>query len=330
MSNFRSNPNNDVRVPDSPTDGITSISWNPTAPNIFAATSWDGKVRCYEASQQVPTKGTKDSKSPILCSSWSADGSKLFTAGTDKKGMMWDIMADKFQQVAAHDAPIKEMFYVGDKNVLVTGSWDKTLRYWDLRSDRHVGSVNLSDRVYCMDVKGSLCVVGTAAKKLHVFTMEDPFRVYRDINSPLRQQLRCISCFPSREGFAVGSIEGRVAIHHQEERNSNKNFAFKCHRDGKDVFAVNAIDFHPQYGTFATAGSDGTFTFWDKDNRQRLKQFPRSCTSISACKFNANGNIFAYAESYDWAQGVDGFKQQQNLLLLRQVPDEDIKSKKKR
>ena len=71
------------------------------------------------------------------------------------------------------------MFWVGDKNILVTGSWDKTLRYWDLRSERHVGSVKLSDRVYCMDVKGNLCVVGTAAKKLHVFTMENPFNEYR-------------------------------------------------------------------------------------------------------------------------------------------------------
>ena len=46
---------------------------------------------------------------------------------------MWDTSADKWTQVAAHDAPIKEMFWVADKNVLVTGSWDKTLKYWDLR-----------------------------------------------------------------------------------------------------------------------------------------------------------------------------------------------------
>jgi hypothetical protein len=31
--------------------------------------------------------------------------------------------------------------------------------------------------------------------------------------------------------------------------------------------------------TFATAGSDGAFNFWDKDSKQRLKvcQFLRSC-----------------------------------------------------
>lgn len=34
------------------------------------------------------------------------------------------------------------------------------------------------------------------------------------------------------------------------------NFSFKCHRretdQGMQIFAVNTIDFHPKYGTFAT------------------------------------------------------------------------------
>lgn len=28
--------------------------------------------------------------------------------------------------------------------------------------------------------------------------------------------------------------------------------------------AVNTMAFHPVHGTFATAGSDGTYNFWDK------------------------------------------------------------------
>lgn len=78
-----------------------------------------------------------------------------------------------------------------------------------------------------------------------------------------------------------------------------QNFSFKCHRrdqspTSKDqtlVYAVNAISFHQEHGTFSTAGkcmrpkytgpaltwqsrdsgSDGTINFWDKDSRTRLK-----------------------------------------------------------
>ena len=102
----------------------------------------------------------------------------------------------------------------------------------------------------------------------------------------------------------MGSIEGRVAVHHVEDNLQSKNFTFKCHRwvtpppppllalrcwcccavpllpppapplqvlplplprhqfthpsptmrsDGNDVYAVNNMSFHPQFGTFVTA-----------------------------------------------------------------------------
>jgi mRNA export factor len=91
---------------------------------------------------------------------------------------------------------------------------------------------------------------------------------------------------------------------------NSKNFSFKCHRqpdpsarDNTKVFAVNAISFHPLHGTFSTAGSDGTFHFWDKDAKHRLKGYPEVGGSISATGFSRTGNIFAYAVSYDWSKG---------------------------
>jgi mRNA export factor len=89
------------------------------------------------------------------------------------------------------------------------------------------------------------------------------------------------------------------------------NFSFKCHRDTPqgsitNVYAVNDISFHPQHGTFSTAGSDGTFHFWDKDAKHRLKGYPNVGGSITATTFNKTGSIFAYAISYDWAKGYQG------------------------
>jgi len=82
-----------------------------------------------------------------------------------------------------------------------------------------------------------------------------------------------------------------------------KNFSFKCHRDNNNnVFAVNAISFHPIHGTFSTAGADGTFSFWDKDSKQRLKPFPSVNGQITSTAFNRNGTIFAYSVSYDWSK----------------------------
>ena len=46
-------------------------------------------------------------------------------------------------------------------NMLVTGSWDKTLKYWDLRSPTPAASVQMAERVVSMDVKYPLMVVAT-------------------------------------------------------------------------------------------------------------------------------------------------------------------------
>lgn len=68
------------------------------------------------------------------------------------------------------------------------------------------------------------------------------------------------------------------------------------------ILQVNGIAFHPVHGTLATVGSDGRFSFWDKDARTKLKTSEQLDQPISACCFNHNGNIFAYASSYDWSK----------------------------
>lgn len=132
---------------------------------------------------------------------------------------------------------------------------------------------------------------------VQVFNLNSPQTVYKELDSPLKFQTRCITCFPDATGYLVscimlcspkehlnrcctiiftvsaaccalcgeevavsvkieglkepgcpqvGSIEGRVAVQHVEDSMQSKNFTFKCHRDGNDVYAVNSIVFHPQ------------------------------------------------------------------------------------
>ena len=95
----------------------------------------------------------------------------------------------------------------------------------------------------------------------------------------------------------------------------------------QDIYAVNHIAFHPTFGTFATTGSDGTFNFWDKDSRQRLKAFGKCNLPIPVGSFNRDGTIFAYAVSYDWSKGSEHYNPKSNHLLLHPVPEAEIKSR---
>jgi mRNA export factor len=104
--------------------------------------------------------------------------------------------------------------------MLITGSWDKTIKYWDLRQSTPVASLTCQDRVYTLDVKETLLVIGTADRYINVINLNEPTKFYKTLQSPLKWQTRVVSCFKDATGFAVGSIEGRCAIQYVEEKDS--------------------------------------------------------------------------------------------------------------
>ena len=313
-------------------DGISDLSFSPTA-NFLVASSWSGQVLCWDVQsngQAIP-KAAINMEKPVLTTAWSGDGSAVFAGGCDNTVKMWNLGTNQQQQVAQHDAPVRHCSFIPQMNMLVTGSWDKTLKYWDLRSPNPVHTQQLPERVYALDCMHPLLVVGTANREILVFNLQQPQQVFKQLNSPLKYQTRCISCFPDATGYLIGSVEGRVAVHHVDDSLQSKNFTFKCHRDGSDVYAVNSISFHPQFHTFSTAGSDGAYNFWDKDSKQRLKAFSKSVAPIPCGTFNRDGSIYAYAVSYDWSRGAGEHNPAtaKNYILLHAPVESEVKGRQR-
>lgn len=271
-----------------------------------------------------------ENSQPALCSAFSSDGGTVFTGGVDNAVRMWTLGQQLTtpnavpQQIGAHTAPVKSIGFLKSSNMIVSGGLDKKLNFWDARSPNPVGSIDLPERCYDIDVRENLMVVATADRSVLVYDVSGSQpREHVRKQSPLKYQTRCVSCFPDMSGFAIGSIEGRVGIQYNNKAQESKNFSFKCHRQDQDVYAVNDIAFHPT-GVFATVGSDGAITFWDKDNKQKLKGFPKVGKPISCAAFNTQGNLFAYGKSYDWSQGsqhyAPGSPNEINIHLT--LPDE--------
>ncbi|KAG2396279.1 Protein RAE1-like protein [Vigna angularis] len=295
LSNTNPNPNKSFEVNQPPTDSVSSLSFSPKA-NFLVATSWDNQVRCWEVARNgvnvatVP-KASMTHDHPVLCSTWKDDGTTVFSGGCDKQVKMWPLLSGgQPMTIAMHDAPIKEVAWIPEMNLLATGSWDRTLKYctsicylysnlyWDTRQSNPVHTQQLPERCYAMTVRHPLMVVGTADRNLVVYNLQNP---------------------------QVGSIEGRVGVHHLDDSQQGKNFTFKCHREGNEIYSVNSLNFHPVHHTFATAGSDGAFNFWDKDSKQRLKAMLRCNQPIPCSTFNSDGSIFAYSVCYDWSKGAE-------------------------
>jgi mRNA export factor len=149
------------------------------------------------------------------------------SAGADKAAKLMDLSGGNTSnatQVAAHDQPIRAVRFftheAANAPMIATGSWDKTIKYWDLRTPNPVGTVQCQERVYTMDVQKNLLVVGTADRYINIINLSEPTKFYKTLQSPLKWQTRVVSCFPDATGFAVGSIEGRCAIQYVEEKDS--------------------------------------------------------------------------------------------------------------
>ena len=104
------------------------------------------------------------------------------------------------QVIGKHDQPIRNMKFLPNHNVLVTGSWDKSVRIWDTRSPNAVANIQLTERVYAMDAKGEAIVIGTADKKLHVYNIANLGQKAGEFDSSLKYQTRTISIFHDMQG----------------------------------------------------------------------------------------------------------------------------------
>ncbi|KAG1342074.1 putative Mitotic checkpoint protein BUB3.1 [Cocos nucifera] len=224
------------------------------------------------------------------------------------------------------------------KGQVITGSWDKTLKCWDPRGasgpDRTlVGTYPQPERVYSLSLVGHRLVVATAGRHVNVYDLRNMSQPEQRRESSLKYQTRCVRCYPNGTGFALSSVEGRVAMEFFDlsEVGQSKKYAFKCHRKseaGKDtVYPVNAIAFHPIYGTFATGGCDGYVNVWDGNNKKRLYQYSKYPTSVAALSFSRDGRLLAVASSYTFEEG--DIAHEPDAIFVRNVNEVEVKPKPK-
>lgn len=137
---------NDVQIPDGPSDTVSALSWSPTA-DFLAVSSWDNSVRVYEVGNPIQGRASYTHEGPALDVCWSGDGTKILSGGADNAGRMFDVQTGQPTQVAQHQAPIKSVRWTDmHGGLLVTGSWDKTIKVRAGFRLRNTGYTAFTDR----------------------------------------------------------------------------------------------------------------------------------------------------------------------------------------
>lgn len=323
---------NEFKLNSPPNDGISAVKFGPNSSQFLLVSSWDTSVRLYDVTSNT-MRMKYSHPTPVLdCCFYDAVHS--YSGGLDQVVKVYDFNASSETIVGKHDAAVRAVEYCPDVNVVITGSWDQTVKMWDPRTPCSAGTFSQPDKVYTLAVCGDKLVVGTAGRRVLVWDLRNMGYVQQRRESSLKYQTRCIRCFPNKQGYVLSSIEGRVAVEYLDPSPEvqKKKYAFKCHRlkDNatgiESIYPVNAISFHSAYNTFATGGSDGFVNIWDGFNKKRLCQFHRYPTSIASLGFSHDGSVLAIASSYMYEQDELENMPEDNIFI-RHVTDQETKPK---
>lgn len=169
--------------------------------------------------------------------------------------------------LGTHNDAIKCVELASKVNGILTGSWDKTIKLWDIREKECVGTYEQSNgKVYSMSVIDEKIAVATSERKVIIWDLRNMNQYLIRRESSLKYQTRAIKISPNKEGYVMSSIEGRVAVEYfdPDPEVQKRKFAFKCHRMKENniehIHPVNTISFHNGYNTFATGKTKITLT----------------------------------------------------------------------
>lgn len=127
-----SSTSRDTEISPALNDTPSCIAWGPNN-DFLAVSSWDNQTRLYQVQgTNTQPKSTLTHDAPALCCVFSSDGSKLFSGGADKQIRVLDMQSGQPMNFVGHSEPIKSMKWDKQHSMLVTGSWDKTIKVFSI------------------------------------------------------------------------------------------------------------------------------------------------------------------------------------------------------
>ena len=233
-----------------PSDGVSRVLW--LSDTSLVVSSWDGSVALHEVGAGSRRAAAYAHKGGVLDVAGAVGGSVCYSGGLDMAVLRHDFAAGSTDVLGSHAAAVRCVEHCGARGLVLSGSWDKSVRAWDARSSSSgsgsssaasasaasaaagrgcVAALALPDRCYALALVGdSTLVAGTAGRHVRLYDLR---RLGPEVHEEeggggggggaaalagqaregsMKHQTRAIRGLPDGSGFVTGSIEGRVAV----------------------------------------------------------------------------------------------------------------------
>lgn len=105
-------------------------SGNQSLADLLLVSSWDKTLSVHSVSSNT-IRYSFLHEGPVLDACFGREGTEVFSAGLDKTVVRHALGSEPTghgETIGTHDQPVKCLCYAADNDLLVSGSWDKTVR----------------------------------------------------------------------------------------------------------------------------------------------------------------------------------------------------------
>lgn len=336
-----------MELPAAPGHGpVSQIKFSEPADNTLFVGKFDNSVLLYNCSRRTLVASLQ-SPSPVLSvahSSYKTTFTGLLD-GTirhvDYENMAFSVPIVEVASASENTTNGVNHLCPMDLATFAATTYGGVVLIFDPRSLRLPHQQQTNGKIFAMDTTDRLITVGKSQLAVEIYDVRKMAAPILVRATGLRFQVTALRNFPSNEGYALSSVDGRVSVEYYDEleQTQAQKFAFKCHRTkdkeaGEDIVnAVTGLSFHPKHGTLFTSGADGNVCVWNWAKRKRMKLFARDedqPQAISHMDLSGDGEWMAIAttdDAYTRATSVGSVAPSQGKLLVRQLSDADCKPK---
>lgn len=151
----------------------------------------------------------------VLSLSISATNAHFLSSGSDRNVFLWDVSTAKtlrrFGGNQGHTARVNSVEYGAEENVVVSGSFDTSVRIWDVKSNNMKPIQVLEearDSVSCLAVWGHEIIAGSVDGRVRSYDI----RMGRCVVDVIGKPVTSLQIMKDGNAVLVGSLDGTVRL----------------------------------------------------------------------------------------------------------------------
>ena len=201
-----------------------------------------------------------------------------------------DIKVNEIKVLKGHTKPIFSVAFSPDGNRLVSGSYDKSVKIWDVNAGRLLQTLGgHTDAVYSVVYNSPGNILATCGKDRTIRIWDA--KTGRRIRTLLSDgEVTSIAFDPIRNQIASAGEKGVITI--WDIDSGKKKFVLRGHKDW-----ISSLDYSFDGAYLASSSYDKQILLWIPSAGRQLTYLPQSNASVNAISFQPNGTTLIAGSS---------------------------------